>query len=348
MSAKESVMLVGRRLVLALAASLVAGPALATREPPRVELKPPEPAAQAGPTPVAPVTVQAPLAPAELNRAASAFVQAYAVPTVKIAHIARWREPICVHIDGMTAAKAGRMRARVEAVAKALGRSVAGPGCAANVDIKVSADPQGLLDRIAAQAEPALGYYHRSDTAALKKVNRPIQAWYMTATVGGRAPSAGALFANVGRSRAETEDIDDPDSPTPNGCGDSRLSGACLQSVFKNVLIVVDSGRVEGRGQGLIADYVAMLALSQPRSLELCGVLPSVIDAFARCEARRAPEGLTAADVAYLRALYATDPEASLATARSDIASRMARLLGSPDSASRLVIADAPSDAEAR
>lgn len=343
-----------RRLVVVCAAWLAAGPALAQgrndlfvlehaiHEPPRVQPRPPEPAPEAAPTPVAPVTVEAPLSPAELKRAAYAFVQAYAAPTIKIAHVARWRDPICVGVSGVTPEEAGRMRARVEAVARALGRPVARPGCETNVDIKVSPDPQSVLDRVADRAEPELGYYHRSDAKALKQVTRPIQAWYMTATVGGRGPSAGALFAGVGRARADGEDIDDPLSPTPNGCGDSRLSGSCLQSVFKNVLIVVDSSRVQDPSRGFAADYVAMLALSQPRSLDNCGTLPSVIDAFARCDVRRAPEGLTRADVAYLTALYAIDPEDSLSSARADIAARMARLLDSAESAARLEIVSAP------
>ncbi|MGZ3314097.1 MAG: hypothetical protein ACXU8Q_08015 [Caulobacteraceae bacterium] len=310
-----------------------------------MEFKPPEPepVAQPAPTPVAPVTVQARLSPAELSKAAYAFVQAYAAPTIKIDHIARWREPICVHVDGVTALEARRLQARVEDVARALGRPLAKPGCAPNIDIKVTSDPQGVLDRIAARAEATLGYYHRSNTAGLKRVTRPIQAWYMTATVGGGAPNAGALFANVGRSRPEADNIDDPDSPTPNGCGDSRLSGSCLRSVFNNVLIVVDSGRVGERTPGAVSDYVAMLALSQPRSLDGCGILPSVIDAFARCDVRPAPEGLTPADVAYLMSLYETDAEASLSTARFNIAARMTRLLSSADAAARLVIATATS-----
>jgi hypothetical protein len=53
-----------------------------------------------------------------------------------------------------------------------------------------------------------------------------------------------------------------------------------------------------------------------------------VIDLFSpACSGRDTPDGLTGADVAYLTALYAADPEAKKASEQSDIAKRMARIL---------------------
>jgi len=61
----------------------------------------------------------------------------------------------------------------------------------------------------------------------------------------------------------------------------------------------------------VIADYVAMLALSQPGSSGHCQFLPSITDLFA-CPGRAAPGGLTPADAAYLTALYAEPPRFSV------------------------------------
>jgi hypothetical protein len=86
-----------------------------------------------------------------------------------------------------------------------------------------------------------------------------------------------------------------------------------------------------------VADYVAMLAVSQPRSLDGCNALPSVIDLLAKsaCSDRDPPVGMTAADSAYLAGLYASDPEARTTSAEGDIAGRMAAILIKAQTASR-------------
>jgi hypothetical protein len=72
-----------------------------------------------------------------------------------------------------------------------------------------------------------------------------------------------------------------------------------------------------------------MLALSQPKSLDGCGALPSVLDVLAKsaCGGREAPEGFTAADAAFLTALYMADPERKKTSEQAEIASRMANIL---------------------
>jgi hypothetical protein len=210
-------------------------------------------------------------------------------------------------------------------------------GCTPNIEVAFTDQPQSLIDRLAGRQEGLLGYNHR-DARTVKTVTRPIQAWYVTATVGRGGPNAGALFsASVPGNRdgmtmqTSARVTDDPDNRLPTGCGDSRFS-SCLESVFDNVLVVVDMGRVRDKGVGQLSDYVAMLALSQPRSLDGCNALPSVTDLFApACAGRAAPDGLTPADTAYLTSLYATDPQARTAAEQSDIAWRMARFLGAAD-----------------
>jgi hypothetical protein len=72
-------------------------------------------------------------------------------------------------------------------------------------------------------------------------------------------------------------------------------------------LVTVDLRRAGAVKLGAIADYVAMLVLSEPRFPDRCQTLPSVIDMFSACPGRPAPDGLTAADFAYLTAVYSAD-----------------------------------------
>jgi hypothetical protein len=110
------------------------------------------------------------------------------------------------------------------------------------------------------------------------------------------------------------------------GCADSRFS-ICLSSEFQHVLVIVDTNRVKDLPTGVLADYVTMLSLSQPKSLDGCNVLPSVVDLFSKACADVAMDGLTRTDVAYLTALYKTDLEARKAGQQTDIAGRMADML---------------------
>lgn len=327
-----------------LCAALFASSALATQEPPRVVMKaaPPE-----GTPTVAPVAVEA-TEPTALKKQTYSFVDTFAEATPRLDEYARWNQPVCVTVQGLAADQAAPIKARVEEVAKGLGLRLAPKGCTPDIEVKASAQPQGFLDQVAATHEDMLGYWHRRDRDTLKAVTHPIQAWYRTATIGNGG-TAGAAFAvadtspgsagtpagTIGR-QATGELIDDPDARAPTGCGDSRFSG-CLKSVFDHVLIMVDTNAVQGAPAGLVADYVAMLAMAQPKSLDGCNALKSVIDIYARgCAGREAPDGLTRADVAYLTSLYKTDPEAKHMSQQTDIAGRMAGMLLKADTADRV------------
>jgi beta-lactamase regulating signal transducer with metallopeptidase domain len=282
-------------------------------------------------TQMGPVTVHASPSSAEMKKQTQTFVQSYAAaPNPEIDQIGRWREAVCVKVVGLPQAdQAAAIKARIESVARAVGLPATRADCRTNVEIVFTDRPQAVMDSIARRHEYLLGYEHRHETNRLKTVTHPIQAWYVTATRGNGENIAGALFAGF-PVQIDTEVIDDPDDNTPPvGCGDSPRFTACLRSVLRTVFMVADSKTLAGKDLGLVADDMVMLTLSQPRSLDGCNALPSVIDRFAKapCPSRDPPDGLTPADAAYLTALYASDPEANTAGEQSDIARRMARIL---------------------
>jgi hypothetical protein len=87
---------------------------------------------------------------------------------------------------------------------------------------------------------------------------------------------------------------------------------------------------IAGQEIGPIADYIAMLSLSQPNSLDECNDLPGILDLMASgCDARPKPVALTESDVAYLKGLYAADLGAvNVSTQKDNIASGMKGNLG--------------------
>jgi hypothetical protein len=284
------------------------------------------------------VTVQG-ATPKTITSQARAFVQStVTAANPEIGQIGRWHEPVCVQVEGLAqAAQAGQIKARIESVAEALGLPPARAGCTANVEIVFSDDPQGVMDAVAKRREDLLGYYHRHDHDRLKVVSHPIQAWYKTATRGEGGNNAGiafAYFAGVysadypGRTAGNYR-TDDPDEGAPTGCADAPRFTSCFTSEFQNVFIVADGKALRNKGAGLAADYLVMLALSQPKSLDECAALPSILELTAKagCPGRDPPDGLTAADASYLTALYASDSQAKGPGEQSDIANRMATIL---------------------
>ena len=274
------------------------------------------------------------ISPKAIAIQARSFVQSHATaPNPEIGQIGRWHDPVCVQVQGLAQAPASEIKARIDSVAQAVGLPAARPGCRVNVEIVFSNNPQAAIDDVARRREDLLGYYHRSERDRLKTVNHPIQAWYKTST-RGESVRAGVVFSNVSQwlgpgspdYDAGTATSDDPAAATPMGCAGAPRFTACLTSQFDNVLIMADAKALQGVNLGHAADYMVMLALSQPRSLEDCATLPSILDASA-CTGRSPPDGLTPADAAYLTALYASNAQAKGAGARSDIASRMAVML---------------------
>jgi hypothetical protein len=74
-----------------------------------------------------------------------------------------------------------------------------------------------------------------------------------------------------------------------------------------------------------------MLALSEPRALGQCNVLPSITDLFAACPGRPSPDGITPADAAYLGALYSSKAGVVGGSQKVHVVERMAVLLAKDD-----------------
>jgi hypothetical protein len=205
---------------------------------------------------------------------AARFVKSYATVN-PFNYVVRYRTGICVGVTGLPPDQAAKVKNRVEAVAQSLTQRLYrfGQGCGGyrNLTIEFTGDPQGRLDQIAAKSPRVLGDAH-SDTHGVKTVSRPIQAWYQT-----------------------------------RDCGDVCGPETFYKHLYET-LVLVDQKRTSGADLTTIADYVAMLALSEPRSPDQCQTLPSVLDLYAgACEGRPAPTGLTPSDLAYLKAVYTAE-----------------------------------------
>ena len=258
------------------------------------------------------------------------FVRKRAVATRLTGKIARWREGICPITIGLPSPVAKFITTRVKALGTEVGAPVNGKDdCRGNIEIIFTASPQLLLDDIRKHHDVLLGYADNNDERdRLSKVTRDIQAWYTTATedfngsplvdssktipaemeINIRDPSGGMLHFTIQAQHGF------------RAASDSHL-GDGLRSTFYNIVIVADPGKLIGQELGTVADYIGLLALAQINPPDDCQSLASILDLLTRgCTPAK---NLTENDLAYLRGLYRSNPDAYLRAQEDDIAYQM-------------------------
>jgi hypothetical protein len=251
--------------------------------------------------------------PPSLQTEISRFVRGHARLS-RIGQLARWRDPICVRVMNLPAEFSDFIADRIIHVAREAGAPTANAGCVPNATIIFSSEPQAVIDQVRSDNPALLGYHFIGQRDAVATMSRPIQAWYVTATANQR-PSM-VQFGGVGTFIDEAGR--DPPPSTPPG---SRLSNG-LQSVIIHVLVVVDANEVADAPVGPIADYLAVLSLTEIRDESwVCGGLITIMEHFSDCVA--APETLTTADRAFLRGLYTMDEWALGSLQRGHIRGQM-------------------------
>jgi hypothetical protein len=314
----------GRRHFAILLSVLVGAPALAQPGP--------------APAPTENVTVTG----TKSRAVVEGFVSSFVTPTHMTGKIARWEgNGICPVTVGQRPVIAAYVSQRVKEIAAAAGAPVnARATCTPNIEIVFTRTPQALLDNVRQHDADYLGYAASSaEREKLATVTRPIQAWYTTQTKdlrgsgsidSGRSRGAGASMSNftyvpcvgcLGRNPAPIE-LADAKFGSVSG---NRISDG-MRSVLYHVLVVIDPGKVQDYEIGPLADYIAMLALTQLNSLDVCQQLPSIVNILAPgCE--RKPNSITEDDLAYLRGLYKMSSEKSLVVQQNEIADRMSETM---------------------
>lgn len=99
-----------------------------------------------------------------------------------------------------------------------------------------------------------------------------------------------------------------------------------LGTDFFNILVVAEPAKLQDYEVGALADYITMLVLSQPTSLDVCQELPSISNLLAPgCNA--VPGRITDGDLAYLDALYSLPGGNLLSTQRDYLRMEMYKAL---------------------
>ncbi|HKB97089.1 MAG TPA: hypothetical protein VKB94_09575 [Rhizomicrobium sp.] len=212
---------------------------------------------------------------------------------------------------------------RLTAIARNAGAPVnADPKCRHNIEIVFIATPQALADELRKNHRPYLGYFDNLHQAAeLATVKHAIQAWYLTATVDFH----GALYVDNPRANffngAAAAQPASVSGITVEGYAaqGGRLNNG-ISSTLYNVVIAADLSKLGDYEMGSLADYIAVLALSQPKNFDACWEVPSITNLLSKdCEPARKTATISDNDAAFLHGLYKMGAGDSVWAQRSEI-----------------------------
>jgi hypothetical protein len=264
----------------------------------------------------------------DIDTVVSHFVDQHAAPNRKTGQYMRddvW--PVCPVTLGLPDAYNKFVTARIVQVAASVGAKTDASGtCKPNIEILFTDQADAVVKSLAERTRGAiLGVHYVHEEASLLEMTHPIQSWYVTGTRIDENSFAPSVNYGVDGSTRPGDDkapaIDDAYWRAPDRASVAFGSNIRLRRVssIMNVLIVADIKQVGGREIGPVSDYITMLALSEPRSLDTCNELPSILDLMSTaCGARAKPEKLTASDIAYLKGLYSADLGATTNSAQKE------------------------------
>ncbi|MBA2589702.1 MAG: hypothetical protein H0U98_13885 [Alphaproteobacteria bacterium] len=274
--------------------------------------------------------------------AIDSFIGTRTAATRVAGKLARWRRAICPETRGLGPTYAKFVTGRIREIAESIGARVSDDEkCTPNIEIVFTTAPQGLLDSVRKEHPSYLGYYdNESQAQKLATVTHPIQSWYTTATGdltgepqvdGGKKQGVEfqalgmTVTAPGGLGLAPSMQTFSMPSATARSTTGSRNSDG-LSSEFFHVLIVAEPAKLYDHDVGTLADYVAVLALSQSGSPDHCESLPSITNLLAPGCATTA-RTITDGDLAYLRGLYKMSPTATLQGQRHEMRFQMEKTL---------------------
>jgi Secretin and TonB N terminus short domain len=236
--------------------------------------------------------------------------------------LARWRggrpETLCPTTMGLDPAYNTFVTARLRAIADAVGAPVqSDPHCKSNVWIFFTTQPEKLMGGVLKRATQSLGvkFLHDTDRELQVSGMHAVQGWYLTSGGGAGILNKDAnMIGPVNLLALWPYAI-------PTGLHSIDGLGGIVMTI-----LVIDTAKVAGYTIGSIADYVAMATLSVVQSPDHCDPLPSILDLMApSCSGREKPAGITAGDMAFLKALYFHNTGIGPTLSRDDIQLNMMR-----------------------
>jgi len=227
--------------------------------------------------------------------------------------VARWRVPLCFRVSGLAREQGEFVIGRLSGTATAAGTPPAAQGCHPNLYVIVTAQPDRVVKALYARDARTFSGASPADIERFLDPSKPkaIRAWYNIEEVGpgGTAlNSGGTCYTPPGGKRNVN-------------CRYSA-SRLALDTVLElsSAIVFVDVDRVKGFELDAIADYIAMVVLSDLDLDADLGDAPTILRLFTALPSAR-PMALSPWDRAFLHAIYQSQQESK--TERVQVEVRM-------------------------
>ena len=246
---------------------------VAAADPPPTAESLQQPVAQSGKSELETVTIAARRQRKLIERQINTFVSSI-TPLARDESLARWQEPICPLVAGMSRAGGEFVLARLSQVARDAGAPLAPEKCTPNFLVVLTARPEALLKKWWTR-NPRLFNNDRGVGGINRFIGttRPVRVWY------------NATSACTGtQTTFEVEGGMVYPSCAHGGLG-SRLTWESVRKIT-SAIVLADAGLVKDLSAGQLADYIAMIGFAQIRESAKPGDAPRSCVCLPRLEPR--------------------------------------------------------------
>ena len=238
----------------------------------------------------------------DIDKQVHAFVSEATRPATSQASppsLARWNEPICPRVDGLSAEESDSILLHLSQAAAPVGIKIQPSPCQVSLYIVASNEPERLARSLHKRVPGLFGAAAPAVVERFFNTQRPVRVWYNTQFVGKYGNKLGP--ADVSKT---------PHQPLRNSLAElSRLEFDDVRLIF-TVVEVVDVARIAGIGTGRLADYLAMAGLAEINFDADLHAAPTILRTFDALgdpvASSDVPSELTTWDRGFLHGLYVT------------------------------------------
>jgi hypothetical protein len=217
--------------------------------------------------------------------------------------LVRWNTPICLFAAGLTPEDVKFVLARLSQISSSAGAPLARTPCQPNFVIVATSEPDRVLEAWYGRNNQLFGNAMPAHIRQFLESSRsrPVRVWY-NINLGRKSGVRNGHFV-----------------PSNNRAESSPFVGNAAFDFF-SIFAIIDTNRTEHITLDQLADYVAMVGLTNVNLDADIGSAPSILRLFA-LSAEHQPSGLTSWDTAFLKALYQSNQASR--TQRFEIAERI-------------------------
>ncbi|HYK25584.1 MAG TPA: hypothetical protein VEV18_04955, partial [Steroidobacteraceae bacterium] len=267
-------------------------------------------------------------------------------PADPIQGLARWAEPVCPSVTGLSEDMGEFVQEHVVDAAQKANVRLGGDKCRTNLYVLVSPQPEPILRAMEKKNRTyTFGDASQPLIDAFIQDSRPIKVWYFTEErtpegqplIGYSMPEMGSnteiSTGNPAMGMGQDDSVHTFSNYNPGGTTHSNGANAWSQAshlrvnavgAIYRVFVYIDRTKLHGANIGQIADYVAMVGLAQIKPGARLGDAPTILTLFSKGPQDALP-GMSSWDRVFLKSLYETDQQTKMQ--RNDIALDMVRAI---------------------